>query len=170
MIRKRGKAWRVYTVYFLQLKWLRDDDETRDHETTPVVLDSVFSTVFLLQSSISSTMLLRWPVLLSLDIHSHPVAGLMNGQHSWFSRLLPSSSYERLILPRLFLGWQIWVADGYVMLVFLVSLFLVLLSQLLRRFSSFWRNDCTIDGWWIGFWLKDLKMLGFVGKGMVWNK
>lgn len=170
MIRKRGKAWRVYTVYFLRLKWLRDDDETRDHETTPVVLDSVFSTVFLLQSSISSTMLLRWPVLLSLDIHSHPVAGLMNGQHSWFSRLLPSSSYERLILPRLFLGWQIWVADGYVMLVFLVSLFLVLLSQLLRRFSSFWRNDCTIDGWWIGFWLKDLKMLGFVGKGMVWNK
>lgn len=123
-----------------------------------------------LQSSISSTMLLRWPVLLSLDIHSHPVAGLMNGQHSWFSRLLPSSSYERLILPRLFLGWQIWVADGYVMLVFLVSLFLVLLSQLLRRFSSFWRNDCTIDGWWIGFWLKDLKMLGFVGKGMLWNK
>lgn len=170
MIRKRGKAWRVYTVYFLRLKWLRDDDETRDHETTPVVLDSVFSTVFLLQSSISSTMLLRWPVLLSLDIHSHPVAGLMNGQHSWFSRLLPSSSYERLILPRLFLGWQIWVADGYVMLVFLVSLFLVLLSQLLRRFSSFWRNDCTIDGWWIGFWLKDLKMLGFVGEGMVWNK
>ena len=71
--------------------------------------------------------LLRWPVLLSLDTRTLSSSCAADEWQTARGSLVssPSSNEEaEVLLPRLSLRWQIWVADDYVMLVFLGTLFL----------------------------------------------